>query len=359
MALHDSPPACQPDVLRAALKEANKLNSESRMTFALVADATTFVHLGDLLRVDHRRGGGGLSIIELKTGMVNAELMRLLEDLPPTDESIEQVQKDISLHSSKRKQAVRMLRQRVRLVQTQNLLEHDRGIDIKSKKPIYLSKREIEEESYDSFLEELLVAATKSGISSGTLNYCFHFGVGFNENHDRSWKLALDAAKYAAYEAHRCESEGAQEVRLEIEKVVPNDDLFRWTDLVRSNLNCVPCRPLTLWSIDKELLLTLLSGKLTVAVLFSITSFIWLARSAGIPTQLSSRKRAAECAKEMGKRQVPTWGGRGVEFLIDGNPQFMLSGMMSRFFNDLYCPLAYLRDIRSGSGWGENIDGWP
>lgn len=348
--LHDAPPAFQPDLLRIALKEANSLNSESRMTFALVADASTFVHLGDILRIDHRKQDALLSIVELKSGRVNQELSRVLEDLPPDDHSVELVMNDEAIPTSKRKQAVRMLRQRVRLAQTRKLLETDRGIDIKTKKPMYLSARELEEEHFDTFLGELLTTASDSEVAAGTLNECIHIGVACNDREETAWTLALEAAKFAAYSAYNRDPGTLREVRKEIAPLVPEDQRYICVDLVRSNLNCVPCRPMTLWSVDPEHLLEVLAQKLKVAVLFDIASFIWLSRSLGVATQFSSRKRAAEIEKVRGRRDVPTWGGRGVEFIVEGCPQFMLSGMMSRFFNDLYCPASFIKGFQNSAG---------
>ena len=54
LVLHNSPPALNLTTVRTTQREANRLNNESRLTFALIADLTTFIHVADLLRVDFR-----------------------------------------------------------------------------------------------------------------------------------------------------------------------------------------------------------------------------------------------------------------------------------------------------------------
>ena len=71
--LHDDPPNVEVRTIHEALREADRLDSESRLTFALIADLTTFIHVCDILRIDFRNRR--LSLIELKSGRVNDMLL--------------------------------------------------------------------------------------------------------------------------------------------------------------------------------------------------------------------------------------------------------------------------------------------
>ena len=72
-------PRLSQQVIVPTLEEANRLNGESRQTFALLADLTTFIHVADILRVDFRSHPASYSLIELKSGRVNEMLLEKLE----------------------------------------------------------------------------------------------------------------------------------------------------------------------------------------------------------------------------------------------------------------------------------------
>lgn len=81
LAMHDNPPHLNMDTLFETLKIANNLNSESRKTFALINDLTTFIHVSDITRIDFRERHPVVSFIELKSGNVNRILLEKLGDL--------------------------------------------------------------------------------------------------------------------------------------------------------------------------------------------------------------------------------------------------------------------------------------
>ena len=43
-------------IILEAKKAVDRLNNESRLTFALLADLSTFIHVADVLRIDFRGG---------------------------------------------------------------------------------------------------------------------------------------------------------------------------------------------------------------------------------------------------------------------------------------------------------------
>ena len=77
--LHDVPPNLDFTTMTAAKREVDRLNDESRLTFALLADLTTFIHVADVLRVDFRSGVPSVHLVELKSGRVNNLLLSQLE----------------------------------------------------------------------------------------------------------------------------------------------------------------------------------------------------------------------------------------------------------------------------------------
>jgi hypothetical protein len=130
LSLHDRPPNLDFSTLISAKKAANSMNAESRLTFALLADLSTFIHVCDILRIDLRGKSPGVSLIELKSGHVNTFLLSHLESYEPKPESVERLRQDNKIDKRYLPQAERILRQKVRLTQINELLRYDKGIDI-------------------------------------------------------------------------------------------------------------------------------------------------------------------------------------------------------------------------------------
>jgi hypothetical protein len=101
--LHDEPPTTELDIIKEALAEASRLNSESRLTFALIADLTTFIHVCDILRMDFR--DRRVSLIELKSGRVNEILLSELERYTADNASLGAIDCDKRIDPKHRKQA--------------------------------------------------------------------------------------------------------------------------------------------------------------------------------------------------------------------------------------------------------------
>lgn len=345
LALHNEIPGISMPVVKEALSAANKLNSESRQTFALVADLTTFVHVTDLVRVDFRGYQPSVSLIELKSGCVNQVLLEHLEQYAPQEESLQLIQEDPSIEEKHRAQAKRMLRQRIRLAQIDEVLTTDKGTDIQFNMPIILSKEEIVTESYDHFLDQLCDGAKSQVYAAGIVSSCIHVGVGFSKDKGDARTRAIDALGHAIRSHLVDPPDGFAEVWDEVTSMVPHNELFKTFDILHSNLYAVPCKPLVSWSISRDNLISLVTKELCILVSFDVSSFIWLARQLGLEVSLTSRKRATQEAQRLGSLTVPRWGNRGIEYMTPEGPVLLLSGFFSRFINDLVNPLPFLKQI--------------
>jgi hypothetical protein len=130
-AIHD----IDPKVLRHTVDEATRRNKENRMVFYLVTDLLTAVHIGDLLKVDRSdlakpMEPGGWEVIELKEGRVSDNLLQVLDSIEASpSEHSGKLPVVTSLGPKAEKQFERMVRQRKRQVQTEELIKNDEGID--------------------------------------------------------------------------------------------------------------------------------------------------------------------------------------------------------------------------------------
>jgi len=188
---HDKPPKVNITILNDTLKYVEKLNKESRQSFALIADLTTFIHVTDIIRIDFRKTGSErVSFIELKTGKINEMLLSQLNNYEPTLESLELIKNDSLIDKKYLPQAERMLRQKIRLEQIQQILKTDEGMDIKGY-PIKLSKETSQIHTYDDLIDELCDEAMKNGSASGVVNNCLHIGIGFSDSQQKAQENAL------------------------------------------------------------------------------------------------------------------------------------------------------------------------
>jgi hypothetical protein len=340
---HPRPPKLSPEVIRDALSSATALNAESRLTFALLADLTTFIHVCDIVRIDFRRDERRVSMIELKSGKVNEMLMTELEKYTPTEDSIERIAANpLITERGYKSQAERMLRQKLRLRQIHEVITTDAGTDIQTKHPIRLSRDEVQDSPYDQLMNDLLERARQGGAAAGVVNYCIHIGVGFSENPEVASRQALNALRFGIRECLSKPPDGFADVFEETKRLVPGRELFKTSELLSSNLAAMNSRPFTIWGISRENLMSFVRGEFVIVSAFDVTSFIWLARRCGLPMRLSTRKQAAKEAQDLGHANIPTWGNRALLSERGEMKLFIGSGLISRFINDLSSPLAFL-----------------
>jgi len=350
--VHDEPPNIDLKTLRQALTEANALNNESRQTFALLADLTTFIHVTDILRIDFRSASPGVSLIELKTGRVNTMLMQQLENYEPTEESLKRLAKDPAFEQLAddpetrkryRNQAGRMLRQKIRCASVRQILATDVGRDLELQMPVVWSKEEAAVPSYDRTLNELCDNARRNGLAAGTVNHCLHLGAGFAENESAANQKAIACAKYAMEKQREDAPSGFVATVEEIAKSVPEGELFKVSNIFQNNLVALAVRPFVLWRLRREHLVSMMKGELVVQMAFDLAGFVWLCRNIGFQLEFGTGREAAEAAQKFGKQNVPTWGDRHLTYQTSHGTQMIGGGILSRFANDLTCPLAFMK----------------
>lgn len=343
--LHDVPLTTQLDIIKEALSEASRLNSESRLTFALIADLTTFIHVCDILRMDFR--DRRLSLIELKSGRVNRILLSELERYKADKASLEAIDSDQRIDLKHRKQAKRILRQRIRVAQVEHMFSHDEGVDITLQRPLRFSRDEVEITHYDELLDELCTDARQNGVAAGVSNQCIHVGVGYAEEPETAFRKANVALDRGISEARKQSLTGLKDVEDGLSGIVPKEELFKTTNLFENNLVAMSSRPFTVWHIQRDHVKELLSGRMVALAALDLAAFIWLGRRIGLTIELSSQKDATRVAQELGSLNVPTWGGRALQYVFRHDRKVtLLSGRFSRFFNDLTNPLSMMVDER-------------
>jgi len=335
LVLHDYPPSVNLDVAQHTLKVADAMNAESRLTFAVVTDLTTSVHLGDILRID-RRGPRRFEVIELKSGKVNKLLESCLGGLPATSESLAVIESDREIPKDYKSQARRMQRQRLRLAQFEEVISHDRGTDPKFQTPIRLSQYTHNLDTYDDALDSLCHDALIHGVAAGTIDEALHL-LAVNSTF-YPLNRTIGALGTFSHHALRTRCPGIREIDAEITQIAPLEDLLVIVDPVLSNLYACPSRPVPLWEIDRSHLASVMDGALHIRVGFDVAAFVKRARSMGYRAGLSSRKEAASARRQLGPRVVPMFGNRLLWIDAGHGARHLMAGFLGRLVNDLVYP---------------------
>lgn len=340
-------------VVKETQRIANRNNHESRLTFSLIADLTTFVQICDLLKIDFRQGHRRLGLIELKGGKVNEMLLTQLEKYELEDESLKKIRDDEEIELNYKKQATRILRQKIRLDQVDRILKDDKGIDPRTKKPIFLvgdpTGKAVEEEHYGQFLAKLIESSEKSqhGLSSGTVNHCLHLSVGYSPNENTARRNTIYAATYGMKKQFKDCSAKLGEIRDELLTLIPEKDLTITGDLFKANLHSLPVIPFLLWPISIQNKFDLIRRNLVIVFIFDLPGFFLLGKKIGVDLQLSTQKEADSIKKEVGVENVTTFGNRMVKCTV-GSQSAVLLALIQRFLTNLSRPAQFLSFYKKG-----------
>lgn len=328
------------------LNAAERLNGESRQTFALVADLTTFVHLADLLRIDLRTRPHRLTTIELKTGKVNEQLLGILDGVTPSAESIAALKNRADIPSSGLKQAQRMLRQRLRVNQVSQLLTTDSGFDPGVGMPMRLSQDTITTSEYDRALNGALDLASEKGIAYVSIDGCVHLGVHYQET-VADWRIATAAAKEGLTKATQ---EDATQRRSGIQSLrLSSDDgsLSFHTDPYGQGLLAPAVRPFSLWRIKAIHRAALMTGRARISSLVDVVGLAGQYAKFGLTLRLTSRREAARYASEVGGSRLLLLQNHALTHDSPQGPAVLMKGTFSRFLYELICPRSYIAGVAS------------
>lgn len=138
--------------IKHALEVASVIN-QNPDDFALITDITNFIQISDLIVLKDNQ----LSIAELKDGKVNDELIKLKAEYFASDNNEEKLKEiGTNLDSKKLKQFYRMLRQDMRMIQTIEVINEDKGTDINTGKNIKILTPKHKTETYSKKIYETI-----------------------------------------------------------------------------------------------------------------------------------------------------------------------------------------------------------
>lgn len=292
-----------------AVQEAEKINVNP-LNFALLADLTGTVQIGDLL-VRHPHS---IEIIELKEGGVNDKIIELFDATEQMGKSLTEV--DLSALDAKTvAQARRMMRQREKKANAEGVMTNDIGTEPVTKRPIAVSTPLIATENYYG---ELL--ALREKLLSGTSAYtciegCLHIGM---------------------YRGESIPTVAPVAIKFVVEQATENYILIDWASIIDHVSEPIFAKP-----FDREFVLDFLTGQIKVIMALDIDALMRTFNAFGLQSDWMTTKETTKL-KEMGLgKQIVMFKHKGIKLTLptDGDMMGVLGGgIVSKILYDNILP---------------------
>ena len=331
-----------PNVVRKTAAIASDLNHDERLDFHLVADLTTVVHVGDLVKVSFVSRPPEWSLIELKDGKMNALLADVIEkaggDLQ--EEHLEKIRNQYGVKAVA--QAKRIVRQQQRQRDVMKVVTTDEGVDIKHGNPIKLVPEIVHVDEYDATLRTMCEKAKTEGVAVSIISGALRL-IAMNKNTLQSQGQGGLAHLLYHYQFGIRECELQTDSKKELEGM---SRIYPFFNLVQMNLYAMWPPPIFLWHMPPELVMDLLFERVSVFAQLDYSKLFDAAHAQGIEMRWAN-------ADELGEM-------RNVATAIPGSPrasavgirlaakpdlpeQFLLAGFFSRVFLEFMSPSQLLK----------------
>jgi hypothetical protein len=278
-----------PDELMKLVAIATKQNQESKRELHIVTDLTNLVQLGDIIRIRLDEEGFYLRVQEIKTGQVNDKIEDLILTRKGTLSLADLDQLEIELGPSTKKQATRMLKQRERFKQIDEIAQPyvlpESHREDKVLQALAEAGKPPKMATYLSLLPDLVAHSRKDGISVFGVDGCL-FLMGVSE---KGMKMLGDLRQLPHWLYHfkhpdlECRSEEIESLKKE----------YPLVNLAAHNMNYVMSRSPLIW-YPKDLVLDVVIGRILIYVQFDLDVFFQMAADVNIQLSFITGKEAEE-----------------------------------------------------------------
>ncbi len=326
--------------IQTSLLEACSINDKDRLKFALVNDLTTFIDIGDLLEISFRKSPPEWGIIELKSGKINMILTDILEKGQGEikDKEIDALESTIGKHAPQ--QIRRMMRQKQRTQNVQQILIENKGIDIQTGEKIILNEEELVTEGYEIVVDKVCEETMEKGFSIYLVDQCL-FIIGAT-----NLSSAIHMLYHVKYPHLNCafKDKLTETIKKEIEAMQQAAKGPFVVDLANHNMYSKSSFPFFLYPFGIETLIDLLFDRLKVILFLDINRFADLCSNNGYKMDFCSINDTNEMAKQYGRRTLPLYENRIIKLTdAEGCEHKLMGGTFHRMFFDLVRPSEILR----------------
>lgn len=321
-----------PNTLATTQAIASKLNRADRTAFHVIADLTTAVQIGDLIKLsfDDKREW---EIIELKEGKVNSMLKEIIDETTtPEPELITEI--EAKLGDKAAIQAKRMLRQKSREDEIRNFRTKDRGVDPKAQVNVFLRPDIVIVDDYWSAIQEVCLRGRRTDIGATNLDNCLNLIAVSQQLKERLGHHGI-AHSFLHINETECYLGNPDKVDAELRKI---DEMSPILDLCSMNLEAMWPKPIFMWPIEKEYILDLIFGRLYLYAQLDFGRFFARAATKGI--QLDWYQKQSEIVRSPKIPGSPN--AHGLIASVPAHPewseQILFAGFIGRIFLEIMRP---------------------
>lgn len=245
--------------LQSLLYIVDELHSRSPMNFALISDLTTFIDVGDLLLVEHKK----YTIIECKEGPVQKKVFEFINEMEKDE--FDPAKLDYTGVTEKFfDQLDRTLNQLQRSARLQEFIKTEKGKDPFKGVPINVVDTKIVDRHYFEELEDLIEESRKTDSACGTIEEIIYVAVFRGDK--------LEPSEFIFKEM--------------VKKVNPQMIQVDYASLIYIPLK----RPLLFKPFGVETIFDLLFSRLKIFLAVDIEKFIAYMNDNAVPTKWLSKK---------------------------------------------------------------------
>ena len=318
-----------------------KQNQESERAINLVADLTSIVQIGDIIRIRWDEDGVYIRLQEIKSGPVNYAIMDIIDAAGGTLSASDIATVEGKFGQYGKDQAARMIRQRERFKKVENALHSD-------EQPVILPKDKVGAAlakttppkvfTYLTKLPELVADAKARGVGVHRVDGCL-------------WLLAVSESGLAEIGEpgqllHFLFHLKHPELKCQREEIPILKQEAPLVNLAVHNMQYVMSRSPLIW-YPKDLVLDVVMGRILIFAQFNLDSFFKTAAEVGIKLKLITGKEAEEGKQTKASGPMlenPKAYGVKVKFST-GREINLQSRLFRSVYSDLVPPIQILRVI--------------
>ncbi len=154
--------------------------NKDKSTFSLISDLTSFVQLGDILRINTVKGGTGLSFIEVKEGKVNLKIFKMIESVNKTKGRELEDYLDEDFDEKFIEQFGRVIKQWQKGLNLEDIMKKGEGYDFHTERDIRIPSNTLQLDFYDDYIVEGLKQVEEKGYFFGLVD-CLFIGIYSNK----------------------------------------------------------------------------------------------------------------------------------------------------------------------------------
>ncbi len=294
--------------IASVIRAADEINKND-LDFALITDLSAYIQSGDIMIMKENKS---LEFVEVKEGVKNQEIFKILEDIINSDEPLEKIIDNLKLDGKSIKQLDRNLKQLREMINLTNILNNDKGVDKSGKSVKIITPRE-DTPKFDDKLRKLQKQLEARNLwAYDVIEDCLH--------------IALYKGPLKFIGPSILDSIGQHSGN--------NFIIMDFLHVIRS-LN----KPLLFLPFSKDFLFDILFGRTKLFFMLNIDQYLMLFSNYGLKAEWLSRKETMKIVDNQKNSGLFIYKNRGIKITDEATKKIMYLnvGIFSKmYFEHIY-----------------------